>query len=173
MQDYRWRDRKVNPSSGHLLSKQTAHETKPDQKQVRTQPTGAIFALQDFFELSDWEMFREAATSENKVNPRKALGTDSILNRALRECAKQLADVLTEIFNISLSTAVVPMFFKSATIIPVLKKSPVSCLNDYNPIALTPIIMKCFKRLIMRHITDQLSPSLDPLQLHMVRLLKR
>ncbi|KAK3553695.1 hypothetical protein QTP70_006894 [Hemibagrus guttatus] len=29
---------------------------------------------------------------------------------------------------------------------------------------LTPILMKCFKRLIMRHIKTQLPPSLDPLQ---------
>ncbi|KAK3556498.1 hypothetical protein QTP70_008313 [Hemibagrus guttatus] len=44
------------------------------------------------------------------------------------------------------------------------KKSPVSCLNDYRPIALTPIIMKCFKRLVMRQIKDLLPPSLDPMQ---------
>ncbi|KAK1806797.1 hypothetical protein P4O66_005278 [Electrophorus voltai] len=40
----------------------------------------------------------------------------------------------------------------------------VSCLNDYRPIALTSIIMKCFERLVMRHIKTQLPPSLDPLQ---------
>ncbi|KAK3553691.1 hypothetical protein QTP70_006910 [Hemibagrus guttatus] len=31
-------------------------------------------------------------------------------------------------------------------------------------VALTPIVMKRFKRLIMRHIKSQLPPSLDPLQ---------
>ncbi|KAK3550715.1 hypothetical protein QTP70_003970 [Hemibagrus guttatus] len=50
------------------------------------------------------------------------------------------------------------------TIIPVPKKSPVSCLNDYRPVALTPIIMKCFERLVMRHIKNLLPPSLDPMQ---------
>ncbi|KAK3510567.1 hypothetical protein QTP70_010587 [Hemibagrus guttatus] len=50
------------------------------------------------------------------------------------------------------------------TIIVVPKKSPVSCLNDYHPIALTPITMKCFKMLIMRHIKNLLPPSLDPMQ---------
>uniref|UniRef100_A0A3B1JF03 Reverse transcriptase domain-containing protein n=1 Tax=Astyanax mexicanus TaxID=7994 RepID=A0A3B1JF03_ASTMX len=50
------------------------------------------------------------------------------------------------------------------TIVPVPKKSQVSCLNDYRPIALTPIIMKCFERLVMRHIKNQLPSSLDPLQ---------
>ncbi|KAK3528590.1 hypothetical protein QTP70_004998 [Hemibagrus guttatus] len=50
------------------------------------------------------------------------------------------------------------------TIVPVLKKSTVSCINDYRSVALTPIVMKCFERLVMRHIKTQLLPSLDPLQ---------
>ncbi|KAK3546736.1 hypothetical protein QTP70_033528 [Hemibagrus guttatus] len=96
-----------------------------------------------------------------RVNPRKAAGPDKIPGRVLRECAEQLADVFTDIFNISLSSAVVPTCLKT-TIIPMPKKSPLSCLNDYCPIALTPIIMKCFERLIMRQIKDLLPPSLDP-----------
>ncbi|KAK3557974.1 hypothetical protein QTP86_005637 [Hemibagrus guttatus] len=35
--------------------------------------------------------------------------------------------------------------------------------GDSQHIALTPIVMKCFKRLVMRHIKTQLPPSLDPL----------
>ncbi|XP_051980215.1 uncharacterized protein LOC127641324 [Xyrauchen texanus] len=99
-----------------------------------------------------------------RVNPRKAAGPDNIPGRVLRGCADQLADVLTDIFNISLSSAVIPTCFKATTIIPMPKKSSVSFLNDYRPSALTPIIMKCFERLIMRHIKTQLPPSLDPLQ---------
>ncbi|KAK3569607.1 hypothetical protein QTP86_002602 [Hemibagrus guttatus] len=99
-----------------------------------------------------------------RVNPWKSAGTDNIPGRVLRECAEQLADVFTDIFNISLTSAVVPTCLKTMTIIPVLKKSTVSCLNDYRPVALTPIMMKCFERLIMRQIKTQLPPSLDPLQ---------
>ncbi|KAK1787377.1 hypothetical protein P4O66_002869 [Electrophorus voltai] len=76
------------------------------------------------------------------VNPRKAAGPDNIPGRVLRECADQLADVLTDIFNISLSCIVVPTCFKTTTIVPVPKKSTVSCLNDYRIVALTSIIMK-------------------------------
>ncbi|KAK3506928.1 hypothetical protein QTP70_031211 [Hemibagrus guttatus] len=99
-----------------------------------------------------------------RVNPWKSAGPDNILGRVLRECAEQLVDVFTDIFNISLSSAVVPTCLKTMTIVPVLKKSTVSCFNDYRPIALTPIVMKYFERLIMRHIKTQLLPSLDPLQ---------
>ncbi|PJG57305.1 hypothetical protein, partial [Aeromonas cavernicola] len=99
-----------------------------------------------------------------RVNPRKAAGPDNIPGRVLRGCADQLAEVLTDIFNISLSSATIPTCFKAATIVPVPKKSSVSCLNDYRPFALTSIIMKCFEMLVMRHIKTLLPPSLDPLQ---------
>ncbi|KAK3534992.1 hypothetical protein QTP70_001951 [Hemibagrus guttatus] len=99
-----------------------------------------------------------------RVNPQKSAGPDNIPGRVLRERAEQLADVFTDIFNISLSSVVVPTFLKTTTIVPVLKKSTVSCLNDYRPVALTPIVMKCFERLVMRHIKTQLPPSLDHLQ---------
>ncbi len=86
----------------------------------------------------------------SRINPRKAVGPDNIPGRVLKNCAAQLTDVLTDIFNTSLSQAVVPTCLKSTTIIPVPKKSPVSCLNDYRPIALTSITMKCFERLVMQ-----------------------
>ncbi|KAI4879650.1 hypothetical protein NFI96_006824, partial [Prochilodus magdalenae] len=66
--------------------------------------------------------------------------------------------------TLTLSSATVPTCLKATTIIPVPKKSSVSCLNDYRPVALTPIIMKCFEGLVMRHIKTLLPPSLDPLQ---------
>ncbi len=63
-----------------------------------------------------------------------------------------LTDVFTDIFNISLSQAVVPTCFKATTIIPVPKKSSPSCFNDYRPVALTPIPMKCFEQLVMQPV---------------------
>ncbi|KAK3562698.1 hypothetical protein QTP86_005317 [Hemibagrus guttatus] len=255
--------------NGHVGEGNTAYRplvrcSKPVLKPVKTWPEGAISALQDSFECTDWNMFREAATNGDttdleeytssvtsyiskcidevtisksittrsnqkpwmtakvhallksrdsafragakdalrtawaklslaireakrthsqrihghfqssgdtrcmwqgiQINPRKAAGPDNIPGRVLRECAEQLADVFTDIFNISLSSTVVPTCLKTTTIIPVSKKSPVSCLNDYRPVALTPIIMKCFERLVMRQIKDLLPPSLDPMQ---------
>ncbi|KAK3556234.1 hypothetical protein QTP70_006917 [Hemibagrus guttatus] len=93
-----------------------------------------------------------------------SVGPDNIPARVLRECAEQLADVFIDIFNISLSSAIVPTCLKTTTIIPMPKKSTVSCLHDYCPIALTPIVIKCIERLIMRYIKTQLPTSLDPLQ---------
>lgn len=80
----------------------------------------------------------------SRTNPRKADGPDNIPGRALRVCSSELADVFADIFNLSLAQASVLTCFKSTTIVPVPKRSTVTCLNDYRPIALTPITMKCF-----------------------------
>ncbi len=73
--------------------------------------------------------------SLNRINARKAPGPDNIPGRVLRDCAVELTDVFTDIFNISLSQAVVPTCFKATTIIQSEKSSP-SCFNDYRPVAL-------------------------------------
>ena len=88
-----------------------------------------------------------------RVNPHKAV---------LRACADQLAGVFTDIFNQSLSQSAVPTCFKMATIVPVPKKAKVTELNDYRPVALTSIIMKCFETLDKDHITSTLPDTLDP-----------
>lgn len=96
-----------------------------------------------------------------RVNPQKAPGPDKIPGRVLRGV---LADVLTDIFNISVSQATVPRCFKTSIIVPVARKAVVLCLNDYHPIALTPIVAKCFERLVKPHITACLPASCDLLQ---------
>ncbi|KAF7646089.1 hypothetical protein LDENG_00193790 [Lucifuga dentata] len=98
------------------------------------------------------------------VEKSKAAGPDEIPGLVLRECADQLASVLTDIFNTSLNQAIVPSCFKTATIIPVPKKSTITCLNDYRPVALTPIMMKCFERLIKQHMVSKLPSGFDPCQ---------
>ena len=87
------------------------------------------------------------------VNPRKAAGPGGIPSRVLRACADQLAGVFTDICIQSLSQSVVPTCFKMTTIVAVPKKAKVTELNDYSPIALTSVIMKCFERLVKDHIT--------------------
>uniref|UniRef100_A0A8C7T6I6 Reverse transcriptase domain-containing protein n=1 Tax=Oncorhynchus mykiss TaxID=8022 RepID=A0A8C7T6I6_ONCMY len=51
-----------------------------------------------------------------------------------------------------------------ATTVPVRKKVKITELNDYRPVALTSVIMKCFERLVKDHITYTLLAKVDPLQ---------
>ena len=83
-----------------------------------------------------------------QVNIHKAAGPDGLPGRVLRACADQLAAVFTDIFNMSLIESVIPTCFKQTTIVPVPKNTKVTCLNDYRPVALTSVAMKCFERLV-------------------------
>ena len=44
------------------------------------------------------------------------------------------------------------------------EKNQITSLNDYRPVTLTPIMMKCFERLVKKHITSMLPPTFDPFQ---------
>ena len=72
--------------------------------------------------------------------------------------------VFSDIFKLSLSLSVLPTCFKRTTIVPVPKNTKVTCLNDYPPVALTSVIMKCFERLVKSFICSLLPPTLDPMQ---------
>lgn len=99
--------------------------------------------------------------TQYRVNTRKAAGPDGVTGRILKACADQLARIFTTIFNLSLLKSEFPTCFKSTTIILLPKKSTVNCLNDYRPVALTPIITKCFERLIISHIKAAIAADLD------------
>lgn len=93
------------------------------------------------------------------VNPRKAAGPDGIHGWVLRVCADQLAWVFTMIINQSLSQSTIPFCLKSSTIVPLLKKNINSSPNNYHSVTLTPVIMKCFERLVQTHIISK-SPTM-------------
>ncbi|KAK1803752.1 hypothetical protein P4O66_020771 [Electrophorus voltai] len=82
----------------------------------------------------------------------------------LKACTDRLAPVLTDIFNLSLTLSIVPSSCKRSTIVPVPKKARPSGLNDYRPVALTSVVMKCFEKLVRDFITSSLPASMDPLQ---------
>ncbi|KAL0150126.1 hypothetical protein M9458_054553 [Cirrhinus mrigala] len=186
---------------------------KPVQKQITVWPDDATSTLQDCFQYTDWNMFREAATYNNHTDlhqytetmtaytkkctddvavtktittranqkPWKTAKVHGLLKTrddafrsvdkaALKNSKSQsvppsqacddntsLPDALNEFYAcLSVSS------LKSTSIIPVPKKSPVSCLNDYRPIALTPIMMKCFERSNLPNTLDLLQFAYRP-----------
>lgn len=88
------------------------------------------------------------------MNTRKAPGPDNIPGHVLGDCAEELTDVFTNIFNTLLSQAVVPTCLKTTTIILIPKKPSPSCHNDY----------RLVEQLVMQHIKSALPPVLDPVQ---------
>ncbi len=99
-----------------------------------------------------------------KQKRKKAPGPDVVTPACLKSCADQLAPIFTKIFNRSLELCEVPSCFKRSTIIPIPKKSKITGLNDYRPVALTSVVMKSFEKLVLAHLKDITGPLLDPLQ---------
>ena len=50
-------------------------------------------------------------------------------------------------------------------IVPVTKKSVPKQLNDYRPVALTPVPMKCLEKLVLKEIVKFTKPEMDQYQL--------
>ena len=99
-----------------------------------------------------------------KLKTKKAVGPDNISGRLLKQCAAQLCQVFSFLFSWSLRECCVPKLWKTSVICPVPKNNRPTALNDYRPVALTPIVMKCFERLILNSILSHVSPHLDPFQ---------
>ncbi len=82
------------------------------------------------------------------VNPRKAAGPDGI------GCVYLHLQPLSVHLHC-------PKCFKSSIIVLIPKKSPVSSLSDYRPVAITSIVMKCIERLVLKYIKRSCPLGLD------------
>lgn len=73
--------------------------------------------------------------------------------------ADQLCSVLWYIFQMSFECNQIPGMWKSSTVIPIPKTSHPKKLSDFRPVALTSLIMKIIKGLVMSSVE-----GLDPLE---------
>ncbi|KAI4894209.1 hypothetical protein NFI96_027345, partial [Prochilodus magdalenae] len=107
----------------------------------------------------------EVCKALRRINPRKAAGPDNIPGRALKVCSSELAGVFLWTYSTCpLHNLLCHLASRPPPSSPSLRKSVVTCLNDYRPVALTPIVMKCFERIVMSHIQETIPDNLDPLQ---------
>ena len=94
----------------------------------------------------------------------KSCGHEYVSGIVLKECGEQLCNIFQKMFQWSLNSSVIPTIWKTSNIIPVPKRSNPTANNDYRPVALTSIVMKCFERIIKKILLDYVSQLLDPLQ---------
>ncbi|KAK6178302.1 hypothetical protein SNE40_013103 [Patella caerulea] len=99
-----------------------------------------------------------------RINIRKTKGPDELDGILLKECCEQLCSVFCKLYQLSIETHTIPTLWKTSRIIPVPKKGNPKVLNDYRPVALTPIAMKCFERIISYVLKNNMTEFLDPLQ---------
>ena len=99
-----------------------------------------------------------------KINVRKATGPDNLPGIVLRSCADQLSPIFCKLYQTSLDAQTVPSLWKNSTVTPIPKKCTPKELNDYRPIALTSVAMKCFERVLLPFLLQNIGDLLDPLQ---------
>lgn len=89
-------------------------------------------------------------------------GPDGICGRTLRYCAEQLSGLLLQLFQSSMDQSLVPLPWKTSTIIP--KKDKLHFLKNHRPIALTALVMNALEKLVKAHITLVSGAKMEPLQ---------
>ena len=86
----------------------------------------------------------------SKILVHKAVGPDAISNRLLRDFAQQLALPICAIFNSSIQQSYVPVIWRSADMVPLPKKKPLSNLaKDLRQISLTPVLSKTLESFVV------------------------
>jgi hypothetical protein len=98
------------------------------------------------------------------IDSTKATGPDELPGILLKTCAAELAPSLTKLFNLSLSSGLVPDLWKQANVIPVLKKGDKSKCQNYRPISLLSITSKLLERAVLNKIYNSVLNLITPSQ---------
>ena len=89
-----------------------------------------------------------------KLDPKKANGTDEISTYIIKECAEEIAPILTNIFTTSLVTGTTPSLWRTANIFAIFKKGSKMSNDNYRPVSLTSVVCKILEHIIHRHIMN-------------------
>jgi hypothetical protein len=91
--------------------------------------------------------------------PDKQRASDQMPTWLLKVCARDLAPFLSRLFNASLLMGVFPATFKSAYVIPILKKSGPAedAAKNYTPISNLPVSSQLLERLVAGQLVVYLS----------------
>ena len=91
-----------------------------------------------------------------KTNPRKTTGPDSIPARILKDCATEVAPIITIIFNKSLQEGKVPEDWRHATVTAIYKKGIRHDAANFRPVSLTSLCCKLLEHVIVSKTVNNL-----------------
>lgn len=86
------------------------------------------------------------------LKPEKSPGLDNLHPRYLKNIASSIVEPLTEIFNQTLSTGIIPEDWKKARVSAIFKKGDKSMAGNYRPVSLTSILCKVLETIVREHI---------------------
>ena len=110
--------------------------------------------------LSDFSFdVKNMINAIDEIDPNSACPDFSIPAKVLKNCKLSLAYPLFLMWKESLSTGVVPQFYKKQLITPIYKKGSKAVGANYRPVSLTAHEVKIFERIIRNKIMDFLEAN--------------
>ena len=94
----------------------------------------------------------------------KACGPDNMPPCLLKTFAYELADPISDIFNRSLSTGIVPSLWKASNISLIPKEKPPSSESDFRPISLMPCLAKVLEEFFAEWLINDIKDKIDSKQ---------
>ena len=88
--------------------------------------------------------------------PKLSCGLDTINNKIVKICHKQLAKPKTIIIYKSISSSTVPEPFKIARIIPLYKKNAANDYGNYQPVSHLSALSKILEKVVCEQMMDYL-----------------
>jgi len=92
----------------------------------------------------------------DKINVSKSQGPDEIHGKLLYEIRHVLNKPLTDLFNLSLESAIVPQDWRDAIVCPLFKKGSKTKAENYRPVSLTSIVGKLCESIVKDRIVQHL-----------------
>ena len=129
----------------NILNRQyQATFTQEDTNQVPS-PSGTPYPDMEEIEVDETSIRKLL----QKTCPRKATGPDCIPARILKDCASELAPILTRIFNKSLQEGRVPEDWQHENVTAIFKKGTRHDAANYRPVSLTSLCCKLLEHVIV------------------------
>ena len=89
----------------------------------------------------------------------KSVGLDDLDVHTIKLIIDDILPSLTHIINLSLDSSVFPDLWKSAKIIPLLKKGDPLSAKNYRPVALLPILSKILEKVVFKQIVNYMETN--------------
>jgi len=84
----------------------------------------------------------------------KAVGTDGIAFRFVRDSLVVTSFYLTVIINTSIVTGVYPTLWKHAIVPPILKSGDINDVSNYRPISILPVLSKLLEKIVANQLRE-------------------
>ena len=130
-----------------------ANHLPVSQKSYRSFLSGNFVNSSFFEEISQQEVVNLCSSLRSDT----ATGFDNVPMSLIKETITLISSPLSHIFNLSITSGMVPMELKIARVVPLFKAGDKSIFSNYRPISVLPSFSKILEKLVYNGLIDYLS----------------